>query len=1306
MKWEEFRWQNWGFGVGYRVVIFDFMSFYSFRFRLLFLSFVAFASVVWTAGAETHDYSGSIWSLTDAKKALVAAAEITPEKYPNCDDATVEKKMMRVYRADGTGEAQDETYTKVLTEKGRRGNRTLTIGFMLPYWTVQVPTLELIKADGHVVPIDVAANSKESIDESQMQMNMYDPNMKILQVNIPGVEIGDLIHSVTRQNTERSIVEGQYAEESVFEAPSYILHESYEVHAPASRPIQRIALRDEIAGTVKYSKETGSDGGMVHHWEIVNVPRMFDEPSMPPYEMTLQRLFVSTMPDWQSVSKWYWGVSKSHLDATTPDMKQEVETLTAGKTDEEERIKSIFYFVSKKIRYMGLTPEKDRPGFEPHDVELTYDKKYGVCRDKAALLVSMLRQAGFDSYPVLISVGVKRDPEVPDPDFNHAIVSVQLHNKSDYLLMDPTDENTRALLPTSDCNQSFLVCRPEGEGLKVSPVQPPEEHLMRVQTTGTLTAAGSLDAKSELFFDGVNDDDYRNAFAHMKPDDQRRFFERNLKRAMPGARLRSLKITPEDMLDMSSSLHAELEYSVDGMTAAGQGKAIVSLPWIGKSFGIVNFILDGAGLDKRKYPLQTEVACGLAEEISLKLSGGFGPTISLPTYTAIDDPTLSFQEHVTARNGELTGARELKLKVVEFAPDQYATLKHTLKSLEYDQRKAPILAVTDSAMTAAPEAAADTAIPPVKPSAEIIDSRKELVVTDAHTATLKINFSKRILTYAGKIRDSEIKYPYNPACQSVKLTKGVVTSKDGKRQEISVGEINVMDAGWNASAKRYTGEKILVANLPGVEIGSVIEVGLEITTTNGAFISGFESFQLPDDLDHKSVTLSAPAGVTIHQIVSGPGDIIKAKQSNEGGKQTFDWQADHVAALPQEGQLPPAWVYESGVSYYVGDMPAYLKELNEIMVNRAGRNTKAAAKAAELAGQSHGKLETVAAVRDFVAKSIRLAGPSFIDLPLSELSAADTTLTDGYGHAADRAILLHAMLSAAGFQPEFVLASDLPPIAGITNVLMAFPLPGSFDTPLVRLSVDGQTYYLNDTDQYAKLGSTVFDGEIGMVLSTQAPEVIHAAAECENKVQTDYTLVPDDTGRTRVKVTRRYYGGDFNAKHRYFSELPPEERDRYFQETVSSLAQGAKAVGDLTTRFDTYPGVEQFTADVDNYSVLDGNYFYFDLPFNPSLMGAGADRRALPLFVSRSSDRAVRTEIELPPGFRHVVMAPGSEALDAPDGSGKAEITSSESGGKWSITHEFKTAPAIIPPTDYAALLKVESTLGQKSGKSFLLQRD
>ncbi|HEY3916107.1 MAG TPA: DUF3857 domain-containing protein, partial [Verrucomicrobiae bacterium] len=283
------------------------MNLNSSKLRFIGIAWI-FTSVVlaWPAIAQTNDYSGPNWALVDASKVRAAAADITPANYPNCDDATVEKKMMRIYRSDGTGECQDDSYTKVLTEKGRRGNRMISLSFMLPYSTVSVPTLELIKADGRVVPIDVAANSKETIDDSQMSANIYDPNDKILQVNIPGVEIGDLIHSVTRQTIERSFVPGEYSEETVLEEPSYILHESYEVHAPADRPLVRIAMRDEVPGTVTYSKQTAADGGTIHHWEIRNVPRMFDEPAMPPYEMVLQRLFVSTMNDWQTVSKWYW----------------------------------------------------------------------------------------------------------------------------------------------------------------------------------------------------------------------------------------------------------------------------------------------------------------------------------------------------------------------------------------------------------------------------------------------------------------------------------------------------------------------------------------------------------------------------------------------------------------------------------------------------------------------------------------------------------------------------------------------------------------------------------------------------------------------------------------------------------------------------------------------------------------------------------------------------------------------------------------------------------------------------------------
>ena len=1190
----------------------------------------------------------------------------------------------------------------MLTEKGKRDNRTLTMNFMLPYTTVAVPTLEVIKPDGTVVPVDVAANSKESIDDSQMAENIYDPNMRLLQVNIPSLEIGDVVHSVERENIERPIIPGQYAEENVFEGTGFIRHITYEVHAPEDRPLKRIALRDEIPGTVTSSIKPGADNTTVYRWEVNNVPRMFDETSMPPYSEVLQRLFVSTMPDWAAVSKWYWDLSQSHLDATTPEMQQTNAVLIANQPTDLDKVKAIFYFVSNKVRYMGITPEKDRPGFEPHDVSITFDKKYGVCRDKAALLVSMLRLAGLNAYPVLVSVGTHKDAEVPDPFFNHAIAGVELE-KGQVILMDPTDENTRELLPASDRNQSFLVCRAEGDNIRLSPIQSPDENLLRIKTTGVLNDDGTIDAKSELSFLGVNDDAYRNAFSHMKPDDERRFFEQRLQQALPGLRLKSLQLVPADMSDISTALRAELEFTVAGMTASGGGESVVSVPWIGKRLGVVNFILDGTGLDKRKYPLKTEVTCGVQEDISLKLAGGFTGMASLPSPSSVDDDCVSYQQHFAVGDGSLECSRTLKLKAVEFSPGQYLTLKQTLKTLADDSRLTPILALAGSPAANDQSIAGNSPAPPVESNAQILESRKELDVTDPHAAIYRVKYSKRILTYNGKIRESEVKIPYNPACEQARLVIAAVTSPTGARQEISTEEINVMDEGWNASAKRYTGGKILVASLPGVEVGSTIEVEYEIISTNKPFISGFESFQLPDEMEQKSFVLTAPAGVTIQRLVSGASGMIDSRQTNSGGRQEFKWQSGKVAALPAETQLPPEWVYAAGVGYFAGDATSYFNELNKAMLDRAHKSTKAAAVARQLTANATNKIESAKAIRDFVAKTIRDAGPSFTELPLSELSDADTTLADGYGHAADRAILLHAMLSAAGFQPELVLASGLPAISGITNVAMAFPLPESFQTPLVRITLDGENYYLNDTDQYAQMGSTGCDGAMGIELSTRAWEIIHAAKDCGDATRTDYTLLLDDSGRTLLEVSRRYYGENFNANHRYFSELPPEERNRYFQETVSAVAQGARAVGDLTTAFDTYPGLEQFSVIIDNYGIADGKYFYFNLPATPQLITAGADQRALPMLIPQANKNTVRVEVNLPPDFPKVLIAPKSENYSA--GAGTARLATQDTPGGCIVTGEFETAPAIVSPAGYQAMLNVESALDRKSSKVFLLEQ-
>ncbi|HVU33302.1 MAG TPA: DUF3857 domain-containing protein [Opitutaceae bacterium] len=1268
------------------------------------LATMALALSVATVYADSSPFQGPEWKLMEPAPVLAAAATITPSAFPNCDQAIVDQRELEVYRADGTGESQAETFTKVLTEKGRRDNAILTLNFLLPYFKVEVTRLEIIKPDGAVRAIDIAANAKEAIDDSQMDANIYDPNARVLRVNVPGLEIGDTVHTVVRNITARPIIPGEFSDDNVFEGPAYIRHSSLEVRGPAAKPLQHVVLRDPVPGTVTPSTRRDHDV-MIYHWEINRVPRMYDEPSMPPYDATLQRLFISTLPDWRAVSRWYWQLSAPHLAATTQEMKKTVRKLVAGDQNESAKLAGIFHYVAENIRYMGVTPEHDRPGFEPHDVSLTFDKKYGVCRDKAGLLVAMLRIAGFDAYPVLINIGGKRDPEAPSPDFNHAIVAVA-QGPGNYLLMDPTDEHTRGFRPTYDDNRSYLVCRPEGEGLRVSPVSPPQDNLMAIKTEGTLHADGSLSATTRFTFGGVNDDAYRGAFAQMKPDDRRRFFESRLQQVMPGASVQSLDITPENLLDLSAPLEARLTFSVPAAAAFGSGKAIVTMPWIGTRIGLVNYMLQDTGLERRKYPLITDAACGLRENISLTLAPGFHDVLALPAAAKADGNILSYARQFAFDRGRLTATDDFRLKTVEFSPEQYLSLKQTLGTLAYDDRKAPVLAMTEALAHPQTTPAAAAALPPVASDAKLLEDQQKLVVTDAHTAVLSVRYVKKILSYAGKIRESEVKIPFNPATEDARLLRASVTSPTGVRQEISAIETHRMDAGWDSSARRYTGGKLLVANLPGVEIGSTIEVAYQITEHDRPYISGFQAFQLIDAMQQKSFELVAPAGLAVRLRINDPAHRIHSEKHLLDGRQDFIWDVKDTAALPDEQDVPAAWLWQTGVGFFVGDENAYLSDLSRAMLDHSHHGSRAAALAREMAAHGSTQSETARSIRDYVAKVVRLAGPSFGELPLSELSDADTTLTDGYGHAADRAILLHAMLAAVGLKPAIVLVSDAPPVPKVETITDSLLVADAFQMPLVRVVADGKTCYLNDTDQYAPLGATAHDDRVGIELPDGRRDIVRAAAPDHTKVDTFYRLVVGDDGSATLGLEHRYYGMAFDEKNKFFSELTPEVRARYYQQAVSAIDQGAHPKGALVTNFNSYPGTETFAVQIDHYAVANGRFLYLKLPFAPHLLSTGADRRVLPLWLANEDERNVHVDIQWPQSYRQIDIAPVGERLAVPDGAGAAQVVVSATSADCAVNYKFERHPAVLEPAHYPEARRIESTLANPAERMLLLEKN
>ena len=1243
--------------------------------------------------------------LLDRDAVIAAAKDVTVESYPNADDVVLDDYTAVRYNADGTSVELSDSYQKILTEKGRRSSQTIRVRFTIPYDKVALLALEVIKPDGRIVPVDIETQSRVMIDAGQMNQNIYNPNDKVLQVGVPGLEVGDILRTFSRSEQVKTIVPNTWSDLQLFEYTSPIRHAVYEVLAPHDLPLRSIVLKDPIPGTVQATTKE-IDDGIRYRWEVTEVPRMFTEPNMPAMHQVVQRLVVSTAAEWEEISRWYWQVSEPHLNAVTPEMREKVDEITKGLDTSGQKAEAVFRWVSQQIRYLGITVETEAPGFEPHDVRATFEQRHGVCRDKAALLVSMLRLAGLDAYPVLIYVGPKKDVEVPQSSFNHAIVAVE-YDDDTVQLMDPTDESSKDMFPAYLSNRSYLLAKPKGATLRTSPIVPASQNMMHVKTAARLDASGGIAGESVLTFRGINDSSYRGYFARLGPEERQLYFEAALKRMLPGAELLAFELAPTDMLDTSQELVARLRFRADDILVRNSGTAMFEIPTIGGEIGLASLVLGKVGLAERKYPLVTEVACGIDEELELEVDPALGAPAALPMYGSIDNEGVSWKADLAYERGLLKVHGVFAVKVVEFSPEQYRQLKRDLRTIEFESRKMPILKKADGE-----NADADV---------RLLDRRVTINVQDAHTWSEEHYVKKKVLSYKGKKEHAEAKFSFNSAWENVRVLEARVIN--GRQvQDVGAAEMNLMDDPWVASAPRYPAGKTLVVSFPGVEEGSIIEYRVMIEKRQRPFFSTLQIFRDFNPLELKQLRIVAPEDLPLRVLrdengimvadASGPVPLFSERETRNEGRVERDWIVRAQSALKREEQSPPLYGMTPMLEVTSGNWRQYAKELQKVLAAAAANQPNAKAAAERLVDGVQGTRERVRAVRDFVAVSIRAAGPNLEQMPFSAVSAADQTLAEGYGNITDRAVLLYAMLDALQLHPEFVAVSSAANEAHLREFREQYPDLDTFDRVLVRVAVDDGMVLLNDTDQYARLGTTSLEGRLALMLSGGGTEALSLDRDLQDAVEHNYHLSLKADGSATLRMLRKDYGMRFGGAHKQFEEMSPEERRRYYEELVSAVSQSAQAVGLLTTDFAAYPGIVSYTVAVDRFAVRDGGYLYFELPQTlEGLLGLGGDARVNPLWRGATTRMRINQIIELPPEFAHPVLLPKGGEWLLPDGGGRVAVKvateplEGQDGAvsRVTITYDVDLEPAVIGSSNYGDLLRINRELSHEAAKMVLL---
>lgn len=248
------------------------------------------------------------------------------------------------------------------------------------------------------------------------------------------------------------------------------------------------------ASNIKYSKQADPNRSnhTLHVWKGSNIPVVQREAAMPVLEKQVTRVEFSwdhiqlgphkgSFYSWKEIAEFYSNLYKNQTKATAYIKKFTQQLVKKDKT-KEDKIRSIYNFVRRDIRYIAISLKIG--GWKPQAADFTLRTRYGDCKAKASLMVAMLSSIGVKALPVVVRTRYRGalDPAFATRQFNHVIN--YLPNYKGGMFVDATTNNNRIdLLRADDQGASGLVIAPNTKSIIRIPAFPASKNLKYFRTT-------------------------------------------------------------------------------------------------------------------------------------------------------------------------------------------------------------------------------------------------------------------------------------------------------------------------------------------------------------------------------------------------------------------------------------------------------------------------------------------------------------------------------------------------------------------------------------------------------------------------------------------------------------------------------------------------------------------------------------------------------------------------------------------------------------------------------------------------------
>ena len=440
-------------------------------------------------------------------------------------------------------------------------------------------------------------------------------------------------------------------------------------------------------------------------WELKDTPALIlrDIPSRPDWNALAARMSVQwgdaavdgADNQWRAIGQWMTTLEANRPDPS-PEITAQTQALIAGAPDFYTKLSRITDYIQKNIRYFIV--ERGIGGLRANYASDIYRNKYGDCKDKTTLLISMLQVAGIHAFyvPVDVRRGIV-DPDDPSLYGDHMITAIEVPSGVDdprlmaivkakdgkrYLIFDPTNERTAVgNLPSYLQGGYGTLAAGASSQIMALPILPPNANGTERKGEFTLASDGTLAGSVDTAHSGPEGADLRMFLKYSDEKERRAYWESSVARDVPGVVINSFQFVQPAALDKPLEFHYKL---TAGQYAHSAGSLLLIRPRVVGS-DVLPFD------DKpRTVPIDLNATGRWHDSFDITLPAGY-IVDETPDPIDVDVDFATYHSTVTAKDNKLHYERDYIVRQIQIPADKAPDFRKLESAILTDEKGTAVL---------------------------------------------------------------------------------------------------------------------------------------------------------------------------------------------------------------------------------------------------------------------------------------------------------------------------------------------------------------------------------------------------------------------------------------------------------------------------------------------------------------------------------------------------------------------------------------------------------------------------------------